>query len=265
MEMMSIASGSSGNCIYIGTDHTHILIDAGISGKKVEEGLNSVGLSARDIDAVCITHEHNDHIRGLGVLSRRYGLPIFTMKETWQQIQKTSSVGAISPELFVEIKDNISFHIGDIQMKPLPISHDAAHPVAFLAQSGQQKMGVITDLGSYDEKLTSELKNLDALLLEANHDIRMLEMGPYPYPLKQRILGDRGHLSNEASGQLLGELLHDNIKAVFLGHLSKENNYAALAYETVKSEITLGDNPYKGSDFKITVANRDKPTQMVRI
>lgn len=265
MEMMSIASGSSGNCIYIGTDKTHILIDAGISGKRVESGLNSVGLTMRDIDGICVTHEHNDHIKGLGVLSRRYGLPIFTMKETRQEIQRISSVGVIDPELFVEIEESIPFMIGDISLKALPISHDAAHPVAYIAESETHKMGVVTDLGCYDEKLTAELKNMDALLLEANHDIRMLEIGPYPYPLKQRILGKRGHLSNEASGQLLGELLHDNIKAVFLGHLSKENNYEELAYETVKSEITLGDNPYKGSDFRIMVANRDKPSQMVRV
>jgi phosphoribosyl 1,2-cyclic phosphodiesterase len=268
MEMMSIASGSSGNCIYIGNANTHILIDAGISGKRVESGLNSAGLTMKDISGICVTHEHNDHIKGLGVLARRYGVPIYTMKETWQEIKGArgfKTVGEISNDLFHEVNENTPFQIGDIQLKALPISHDAAHPVAYIAKSGEQKMGVVTDLGTYDESLKNELQDMAALLLEANHDIRMLEMGPYSYNLKRRILSDKGHLSNEASGQLLGELLHDNIKAVFLGHLSQENNYEALAYETVKTEITLGDNPYKGTDFKIMVAKRDQPTQMVRV
>ena len=265
MEMMSIASGSSGNCIYIGSDGTHILIDAGISGKKVQEGLNGKGLDMRDISGICITHEHNDHIKGLGVLARRYGVPIFTMPETWDMIQKTGKVGKIPQDLYVPIQEQTPFQIGDICLKAIPVSHDAAHPVAFLARCGQKKVGVVTDLGTYDDALKEELKGLDVILLEANHDVRMLELGHYAYPLKQRILSKRGHLSNEASGRLLGGLLHDNVKKIFLGHLSKENNYDKLARETVKTEITLGDNPYKGTDFPISVAGRDKPTEMVCI
>ncbi len=125
------------------------------------------------------------------------------------------------------------------------------------------KIAIITDLGIYDDYLIEKLQGLDILLLEANHDVRMLEAGSYPYPLKRRILGERGHLSNEVSGQLLGELLHDDMKAVILGHLSKENNYAELAYETVRQEVTLGENPYKGNDFPIYVAKRNEPMPML--
>ena len=130
-------------------------------------------------------------------------------------------------------------------------------------RSGKKSMAVLTDLGKYDDHLVDKMQGLDVLLLEANHDVHMLEVGTYPYYLKKRILGDNGHLSNELSGQLLGELLHDGFKKVILGHLSKENNYPDLAYETVRLEVTMGENPYKGSDFPITVARRDQVSELV--
>ena len=267
MQMMSIASGSSGNCIYVGTDDTHLIIDAGISGKKVEAGLNSIGLSMEDIDAVLVTHEHNDHIRGLGVLARRYAKPIYATPGTTRAIRQiaetTTTLGKIDSELFCPVEVAEDFTINDITLRPVPISHDAAEPVAYIARSGEDSVGVMTDLGTYDDRIRQEISGLDLLLIEANHDIRMLETGRYPYPLKMRIMGDRGHLSNEASGQLVGDVLHDHIKAVVLGHLSKENNLAELAYETVRSEITLGDNPYKGNDFPIYVAKRDCPSELL--
>ncbi len=145
---------------------------------------------------------------------------------------------------------------------PISISHDAADPVAYIMKTESKKIGVITDLGTYDDNLVEKLQNMDILLLEANHDVRMLQTGSYPYPLKQRILGDRGHLSNVLSGRLLGRLLHDRFRAVILGHLSKENNFAELAYETVRLEVSMGENPYKGDDFPIYVAKRQEVSQM---
>ena len=130
---------------------------------------------------------------------------------------------------------------------------------------GHDNDAVVTDLGNYNQAIVDELQGLDALLLEANHDIKMLQTGIYPYPLKQRILGDRGHLSNERSGQLLSELLHDNFGTVVLGHLSKENNYEELAYEAVRLEVTMGDNPYKAEDFPMYVAKRDTVSPMIRV
>lgn len=147
----------------------------------------------------------------------------------------------------------------------MSISHDAADPVAYLVSDGRHRVGVVTDLGYYDADIVSHMEGLDALLLEANHDIRMLQVGAYPYPLKQRILGERGHLSNETSGQLLGQILHDGMQHILLGHLSKENNYDELAYETVRLEISLGDNPYRGNDFPIEVAKRDRPSSLIRL
>ena len=228
MRFCSIASGSSGNCIYVGSEETHVLVDAGISGKRIEQGLNQLELTGNDIDAILVTHEHSDHVSGLGV-------------------------------------EDQDFHIKDLTIHPFSIPHDAAQPVGYRLECQDKAVGIATDLGKYNEYIVDNLQNLDALLLEANHDIRMLQVGSYPYYLKQRILGDRGHLSNENAGRLLCRLLHDDMKAIFLGHLSKENNYEALAYETVCSEVTLGDNPYKSKDFKIQVAKRDSISDVVML
>lgn len=265
MDFFSVASGSSGNCICLGSDQCHVMIDAGISGKRIEEGMNTYDYTTSDMDGVLITHEHSDHIQGLGVIARKYGLPIYATKGTADAILQSSSVGKIDPSLFHVIEAGKTFFIGNLEIYPMSISHDAADPVAYLVSDGRHRVGVVTDLGYYDADIVSHMEGLDALLLEANHDIHMLQVGAYPYPLKQRILGERGHLSNETSGQLLGQILHDGMQHILLGHLSKENNYDGLAYETVRLEISLGDNPYRGNDFPIEVAKRDRPSSLIRL
>ena len=265
MELCSIASGSSGNCIYAGTDRCHLLIDAGISGKRVEAGLNEIGLKTSEIQGILVTHEHTDHIRGLGVLARRYGIPMYATAGTIEWILENQAIGTVDKSLFQTVKAGEEFMIRDMKITPYAASHDAAEPVVYRMQQGKRCMAVLTDLGTYDDDLIARFQGLDALLLEANHDVRMLEIGRYPYPLKRRILSDRGHLSNESSGQLLGTLLHDHFKTVLLGHLSKENNYPELAYETVRLEITMGENPYKGDDFPIRVAARDHISDIIYI
>lgn len=265
MDFFSVASGSSGNCICLGSDQCHVMIDAGISGKRIEEGMNTYDYTTSDMDGVLITHEHSDHIQGLGVVARKYGLPIYATKGTADAILQSSSVGKIDPSLFHVIEAGKTFFMGNLEIYPMSISHDAADPVAYLVSDGRHRVGVVTDLGYYDADIVSHMEGLDALLLEANHDIHMLQVGAYPYPLKQRILGERGHLSNETSGQLLGQILHDGMQHILLGHLSKENNYDELAYETVRLEISLGDNPYRGNDFPIEVAKRDRPSSLIRL
>lgn len=265
MELCSIASGSSGNCICVGSDTCHVLVDAGISGKRIEAGLNSIDLKTAEMQGILVTHEHIDHIAGLGVVARKYGIPMYATAGTIEAILHTKSVGKIDETLFHEVQPEVDFMIGDLTIEPIAISHDAADPVAYKFKQQGKSMAVMTDLGKYDERIIAKLKDLDAILLEANHDVHMLQVGCYPYPLKQRILGDRGHLSNELSGRLLGEILHDEFKTVILGHLSKENNYEALAYETVRQEVTMGENPYRGDDFPMFVAKRDEPSQMIRV
>ncbi len=262
MELCSIASGSSGNCIYAGTEECHLLVDAGISGKCIEAGLNEIGLQTKEMDGILITHEHSDHIRSLGVIARKYGLPMYGTKGTIEAVMSSHAIGDVDESLFHTILPEMPFRVGDMTVTAVSTSHDAAEPVAYIMRKEQKSMAVITDLGKYDAAIVDRLQGLDVLFLEANHDVHMLQVGAYPYYLKQRILGERGHLSNELSGQLLGEVLHDRFRKVVLGHLSKENNYPQLAYESVKMEITMADNPYKGSDFPIEVAKRDAVSEL---
>ena len=258
-----LVSGSSGNSTYICNGNTHILIDAGVSCKQIVEHIRQIGVEPEDLDAVFITHEHIDHIAGLGVIARRYGIPMYATGETVDAILHTKTVGKIDEALFQVIESEREFTIGDLTIEPVSISHDAADPVAYKIRQQEKNVAVMTDLGTYDDHIVEKLQNVDVLLLEANHDVRMLQAGAYPYPLKQRILGDKGHLSNERSGQLLGKVLHDHLKHIVLGHLSKENNYPELAYETVRLEVELGDNPYKGDDFPMFVAKRDEVSQKI--
>lgn len=265
MRLLSIASGSSGNCIYIGDDTTHILIDAGISGKRIEAGLNSIGVSGKDLDAVFVTHEHVDHISGLGVMARKYDVPIYSTRGTIAGISMAKSVGDIDGQLFQMIRKNENISIGSLMVQAIPISHDAAEPVCYKVSNGARTIAVATDMGYYTEEIVEHLKGLDAILLEANHDVNMVQVGPYPYYLKQRILGKKGHLSNETAGRLLSEIVHDDLKHIFLGHLSKENNLPQLAHEAVRLEITMGENPYQASDFDIRVAERSEPSDLVEV
>lgn len=263
MRLCSIASGSSGNCIYIGSETTHILVDTGISGKRTESGLKKIGLCAKDLDGILITHEHIDHISGLGVLSRKYNIPIYATKGTINAIRKCRSIGEIDTDLFCRVSEDERLQIKDLTIHPMKISHDAAQPVGYRISYGREKVAVCTDIGVYNDYTVECLKGLDAVVIEANHDVRMLQTGPYPYPLKQRILGDRGHLSNENCGRLLCRILHDGMKHIVLGHLSKENNIPELAYEAVRMEVTMGDCPYTADDFPIMVAKRDEPSPMI--
>lgn len=263
--MCSIASGSSGNCIYVGSDATHLLIDAGISGKRTEAGLEELGISGRDLDGIFITHEHADHISGLKVLARKYDIPLYATRGTIDAVKKMKNGGEIDSDLWVEVKEDQRLTLKDLTVYPLRISHDAAQPVAYRIGYGNRRVAVCTDLGEYNDYTVECLKGLDAILLEANHDVNMLQVGPYPYPLKQRILGKRGHLSNENSGRLLSRILHDGMKYISLGHLSQENNLPELAYEAVRMEITLGDNPYRAEDFQIQVARRSEISPVMEI
>ena len=265
MRLCSIASGSSGNCIYVGSDNTHLLVDTGISKKKIDAGLKELDIKGEELEGILITHEHSDHIQGLGVFSRKYEVPIYATPGTIEGIENYAPLGRMPEGLLHPIHTDESFILGDITIDPFRISHDAKEPSGYRMNCCGKSVAVATDLGIYDEYTVSKLKSLDAVLLEANHDIHMLEVGSYPYYLKRRVMGDKGHLSNELSGRLLCDILHDNLKHILLGHLSKENNYAKLAYETVKLEVTLSDNIYKGEDLDMAVARRDMISEIITV
>lgn len=263
MRLCSIASGSSGNCIYVGSDLTHLLVDTGISKKRIEEGLEELRVKGEELDGILITHEHSDHIQGLGVFCRKYEVPIYATKGTIAGIRACKTLGNMPDGLFHEIARDDVFEIGDLKVKSFAISHDANEPTGFRIEGEDKAMAVATDLGVYDNYIVENLKNLDAIVLEANHDVHMVEVGPYPYPLKRRVLGECGHLSNELSGRLLCEILHDKMKHIVLGHLSRENNFPELAYETVKLEVTMSNTPFHGHDIPLMVADRDKMSKIL--
>ncbi len=236
MKFGTIASGSSGNCLYAGTRTTHLLIDAGISCKRICEGLSTYDVSGSDIAGILITHEHSDHISGLGVLARKLKVPIYATQATLEAIMGSKYMGKIDESLLRPVKPGEAFYVGDIKVNAFSIPHDAADPVSYTLESESTKLGMVTDLGYFDHYIVDQLRSSDVLYVEANHDVNMLQVGPYPYYLKQRILGSHGHLCNEMSGKLVRELLNDRLTHVVLGHLSKENNFPELALKTVQME-----------------------------
>lgn len=253
LEFCTIASGSSGNSLYIGTEHTRILIDAGVSGKRITEGLGTVGVVGNQVDALFITHEHLDHVKGAGVFSRRFDVPVYATMETWDAMEDT--LGKIAPRNRRYVYEGEPCVINDMCINPFSIPHDAANPVGYGVTVGDKKVTVATDIGHVTDALRENLTDSDILLLEANHDEELLKKGSYPWRLKQRILGEKGHLSNKTAGALLSEIMSGRLKHVFLGHLSEENNRPHLAYETV-ADILENNHIKLGGSLKMDMAAR---------
>ncbi len=262
LEFASIASGSSGNCIYVASGHTKLLIDAGLSGKRIEAGLSQMSLTGYDIDALLVTHEHNDHVDGVGIMSRRYDIPVYATEGTWENMPK--KVGNIKPANKNALYSGETVMINDLMIKPFPIPHDAAQPVGYCITDGSAKITVATDIGHITDEVRESIKDSNILLIESNHDVNMLKTGPYPYPLKQRVLGDFGHLSNENCGKILGDIITDTLKYIFLGHLSNENNTPVLAFETVKAKLE-NEGVVVGGDVNMYVAPRYGVNRIIRI
>ncbi len=225
MKLSVLSSGSAGNSLYIETENSRILIDAGLSAKKLGERMAVLGRDPQDIDAVFLTHEHSDHVGGVGPLLRKHNLTLHATEGTFQKIQKRA--GRIPGWRRIRADEPVT--IGDLSVEPYATPHDAEEPVAFVVRQGDRKLGLATDLGSAAPAVREKLKRADVLLLEANHDVDLLSQGPYPWSLKQRILSDVGHLSNQASGELLASVVHRGLKKVVLMHLSETNNRPELA------------------------------------
>ena len=258
----TLFSGSSGNCVFISDQKTKILIDAGRSGKDIETTLQKIGNRADEINAILVTHEHTDHTKGIGVLSRRHNIPIYANRNTWDAMKGT--IGKVNEENVRCFSTGEEFEIGNIGVKAFDIPHDAVEPVAYNFYIGSKKVTSATDIGHIDEKLVDNLKNSEILLIESNHDVEMVKVSGYPYYLKQRILGDRGHLSNETTGKLLCDLIKHGVNKVLLGHLSRENNFPELAYKAV-SNILESKGIKVGKDIKLEVALRDRESTVYAV
>lgn len=264
MQLYSIASGSAGNCIYVGTENTGVLVDVGISMKRIREGLSAQGFLLEGMQAILITHEHTDHISGLGPILRKVPIPVYATEETITAICKKTKMDGIDMDLFCPIRPEEEFTVGDLRMMPISISHDAANPVCYTLSGEDRKIGIATDIGSYSENMIAHLQGCHSLLLEANHDINLLQVGKYPYALKMRILGEKGHLSNDASARLIQELLNPELQHVVLGHLSQENNFPELAYNTVSYELE-NNSMWQELETELLVAHRNEPTKLLTI
>lgn len=264
MQLYSIASGSSGNCIYLGEEDGGILIDAGISRKRIVTGLERKGLSLDDIKAIFITHEHSDHISGLGPVLRKNPIPVYATADTVSAIWEKTNMNNISPELFHSIRPEEEIEAGEMLVRPFSISHDAVDPVCYTVEKQGKRAAVATDMGCFDDTIIRVLGQCDSVLIEANHDINMLQVGAYPYSLKMRILGNKGHLSNTSCADLIKEILHKDLKHLVLGHLSRENNFPQLAYRTVLDELEKTET-WGTLDTRLMVASRDEPTELLKI
>lgn len=260
VETAVLASGSDGNSTYIRAGNFSVLIDAGLSGKELERRMKSLGIDPSSIDALLITHEHNDHIKGVGVLSRRYNIPIFANQGTWTAAEK--KLGKIKKQNRQVFKGD--FMIGDLGFIPYQISHDAEDPVGYICRAADKKIVLATDTGVLAAKTASKLKGADLFILESNHDLEMLMTGSYPYFLKNRIKSDDGHLSNDAAAELLPELLEDNFPTVILAHLSKENNNPKVAYITVNNVLREAGFEVD-KDLRMGCAAQDKSTPLFRL
>lgn len=257
MEVISLQSGSSGNCIFVRSGSTQVLFDAGISGSKAKTRLAEFGHDIRECQAVVISHEHCDHISGLGAFHRRFGLPIYANEQTWQATCKRPSTGPIGGLNLFE--SGRPFQIGSLRIEPLPTPHDAIDGVCFVIEDVEcgYRFGLLTDLGHVFSGLRKVIGTLDALLIESNYDEQMLRLGPYPQHLKNRISGRQGHLSNRESAELLDHCDAEHIQWVCLGHLSAQNNSPDIALATHRKR--------HGDRLHILCADRNGATQLPKI
>jgi phosphoribosyl 1,2-cyclic phosphodiesterase len=225
-----LGSGSKGNCTYLESPEVRLLIDAGLSAREIDRRLQGIGRSPAALDGVLISHEHSDHIQGVGALARRYKLPVYANPATWQRARHV--VGMVDD--LREFWTGTPFALKDLTVDPFSLPHDADDPVAFRLTWRRRSMAVVTDLGYSSQLVRERIKGCHLLVLEANHDDAMLKAGPYPWPLKQRIGGKSGHLSNLQTSQLLRDVWHDELEYVVLAHLSEINNHPDLAQRAVQ-------------------------------
>ena len=256
LSIAPLFSGSKGNCIFIGSKKANILVDAGYYCKRVEKELKKIDKEASEIDGILVTHEHSDHIAGVGVMSRKYDIPVYANEATWMAM--VEKIGKVEQKN-IRVIDEQDFYIKDICVQPYEISHDAARPFGYSLSSGGKKISVATDLGTMTPSIMERIKDSNIVLLESNHDVEMLKCGPYPYPLKRRILSSSGHLSNDDAAITAFELAVAGVRGILLGHLSEKNNFYELAYQTVINHLSQ-NGVTAGKHVAVGIAKREGVT-----
>ncbi|HHY20641.1 MAG TPA: MBL fold metallo-hydrolase [Bacilli bacterium] len=262
LQFSVLASGSSGNALYVQTEKQRLLVDAGLSGKKMTELFEKISVDPKQLDGILVTHEHSDHIKGVGILARKFDLPIYANAKTWQAMEKDLGTIPTEQKFHFECDEVKSF--GDLQVETFGVSHDAAEPMFYIFHHGGQKLVIATDMGYVSERIKGKIKDADVFIFESNHDINMLTMGRYPWNVKRRILSDVGHVSNEDAAYALADVIGDATSSIYLAHLSKDNNMKELARMTVEQILTeqgCGVN----EQFTLYDTDPNKPTELALV
>lgn len=258
VEICSLFSGSSGNASFIKAGNTNILVDCGGSGSQLEASLNQIGVDPEKLDCIFITHEHIDHIKGAGILSRRYNLPIFATYGTWQKM--IAKIGKINIDNIRYIQGGVPFGAFDAVVTPFSTPHDSTESVGFTIEHNGKKVSVATDIGVMNKTVYENIKYSDIVLLESNHDVDMLLHGPYSPDLKRRVRSSVGHLSNDDCALTCAHLLREGVKHIILGHLSNDNNTPSIAYNTTEESL-VNSGAKVGYDVTLEVAGRYAPSK----
>lgn len=258
LKLCILGSGSSGNCQYLASEQGRILIDAGLSCKETARRLEMIGVALADVDAVCLTHEHEDHKSSLGVMHRRYGSAVYANSGTIEAVSRNGKTGELAWNVFTT---GVSFRVKDIEIEPFSVPHDSYDPVGFIVASGSSRLGIVTDMGVATGLIRERLKGCHAIIIESNHDEQLLKEADRPWSLKQRIAGRQGHLSNRQAGELLAEIASPALSHVFLAHLSSDCNDPELALQTVRTAVTGAGHQH----IDIRPTYPDRPTELITL
>lgn len=253
-----LASGSTGNAFFIESERQKLLVDAGLSGKKLTNLFEKIQVDPSELSGILVTHEHSDHIKGLGIFARKYNLPIYANEKTWKAMEGSIGKLAIDQKFLFQLEEVKTF--GDMDVESFGVSHDAAEPMFYTFHSNGKKVALVTDLGYVSDRIKKTIEDADAYVFEANHDVEMLRMGRYPWSVKRRILGDSGHVSNEDSGLALADIIGNRTKRVYLAHLSLDNNMKDLARMSVDQVLKE-----RGIEMDLQDTDPEEPTPLYEV
>jgi phosphoribosyl 1,2-cyclic phosphodiesterase len=262
MRFSVLASGSTGNAIYVENDEHSFLVDVGLSGKKMEQLFNKIGREMKNLSGILVTHEHSDHIKGLGVIARKYNLPIYANEKTWKAME--GLIGKVhSEQQFIFPMESVK-SFGSLDIESFAVSHDAVDPMFYVFHENGRKLVIITDTGYVSDRMKGIIRGADSYVFESNHDISMLQMGRYPWSIKRRILSDVGHVSNEDAAVAISEVVFEKPTQVYLSHLSKDNNMKELARLTVKQTLQ-SYGIIEGEFLHLHDTDAEEPTMLVTV
>ncbi|WP_156289904.1 MBL fold metallo-hydrolase [Oceanobacillus salinisoli] len=253
-----LASGSTGNAFYIESEQQKLLVDAGLSGKKLTNLFEKIQIDPQELSGVLVTHEHSDHIKGLGIFARKYNLPIYANEKTWKAMDGAIGKISVDQKFLFNMEEVKTF--GDLDVESFGVSHDAAEPMFYTFRHKGKKVALVTDLGYVSERIKKIVEDADAYVFEANHDVEMLRMGRYPWSVKRRILGDSGHVSNEDCALALTDIISNRTKRIYLAHLSVDNNMKDLARMSVNNVLKE-----RGIDMELHDTDPEEPTALYEV